>query len=189
MRADSFETGAAGLYLKKMSNVKDYPPFYDYFSRLYYIITFVRYNAVIGGNVMANREKSELKKRALLAKQRMKMGYWQRMHEERRELMQQSNDSSRLQLLSSLQRSDYVRTTSMALNRDKADKEEQLYRKVCSILASDENVTNPIGQLVERDLYDTMDEQNKQRYILELSQKFRELKDRYYRESRKFGDA
>ena len=32
---------------------------------------------------MAEKEYSELKKRALLAKQRLKMGYWQRMEEEK----------------------------------------------------------------------------------------------------------
>lgn len=138
---------------------------------------------------MANNEKSELKRRALLAKQRMKMGYWQKMQEERKELMSQSNDSSRLQVLSSLQRSDYVRGASMVLNRDKADKEEQLYKKVCSILSSSEIVTNPIGQLVDREVYDNMDDLNRQRYILELSQKFRELRDRYYAEQRICSDG
>lgn len=138
---------------------------------------------------MVVKEKSELKRRALLAKQRMKMGYWQKMQDEREELMQRSADSSHIQLLSSLQRSDYVRTTNMALNRERADKEEQLYQKVCSILSSDENVMNPIGQLVEREVYDLMDEQNKQRYILELSQKFRELRERYYKEAKKCVDG
>ena len=137
---------------------------------------------------MAIRERSELKRRALLAKQRMKIGYWQKIQEEREALLSQSQDSARLQLLSNLQRSDYVRSTGMALNKERTDKEEQLYGKVCSILSADENVTNPIGQLVERDVYETLDEHNRQRYILELSQKFRELRERYYREKRKYVD-
>ena len=135
---------------------------------------------------MSQKERSELKRRALLAKQRMRMGYWQKMQDERNQFMAESTDSARIQILSNLQRSEHIRATSMALNRDRADKEEVLYKKVCGILSEDENVTNPIGQLVEHDLYDGMDEQNKQRYILELSQKFRELKDRYYKEKLKY---
>ena len=135
---------------------------------------------------MMSKEKSELKRRALLAKQRMKIGYWRKMQEERELLLSKSNDSSQLQLLSSLQRSEYVRQSGFAFNKERTDKEEQLYSKVCNILTTDENTTNPIGQLVERDIYEAMDEHNRQRYILELSQKFRELKERYYKEKRKY---
>ena len=38
---------------------------------------------------------SELKKRALLAKQRLKMGYWQRLERERREMEESSSMGER----------------------------------------------------------------------------------------------
>ena len=45
---------------------------------------------------------------------------------------------------------------------------------------------NPIGQLVDRTVFDKLDEANRQRYILELSAKFRELRERYYKEKTKY---
>lgn len=138
---------------------------------------------------MAKKEKGELKKRALLAKQRLKMGYWQKLQEERREFEAVSQDSAKINEFAVLQKMEYVRVNNFALNKDRASKEESLYNKVCEILKNDENTTNPIGQLVEHELYDDMDSANKQRYILELSQKFRELRERYYRETRNCVDV
>ena len=57
-----------------------------------------------------------------------------------------------------------------------------MYLKVCRILDSEVVTTNPIGQLIDESEYESLDEGGKQRYILRLSEKFRELKDRYYKE-------
>ena len=123
----------------------------------------------------ANCGYSELKRRALLAKQRLKMGYWQRMYDEKQRAL-----SARL--VKDLQYEKVRRDESRAFNSDKAKEEEEFYGKVCSILESDENTINPIGQLIDREEFEKLDADNRQRYILKLSQKFREMRERYYRE-------
>lgn len=132
------------------------------------------------------KEISEIKRRALLAKQRLKMGYWQKMQEERERLTRETADSARLEMANAIRKEEFERINNVALGDDFAEKEEKLYLKVREILDRDENVINPIGQLVEHSVYDRLDEANKQRYILELSSKFRQLRDRYYKEKTKY---
>lgn len=132
------------------------------------------------------KEMSEIKRRALLAKQRMKMGYWQKMQEERDKLSAETEDSSKLTLASDLRKKEYEIRNKVALGDDFAEKDEKMYIKVRDILDRDENVLNPIGQLMDRNAYEEMDEGNRQRYILELSSKFRELRERYYKEKTKY---
>lgn len=131
----------------------------------------------------ANGEYSELKKRALLAKQRLKMGYWQKMYDEKmRALGEMGECGDKVRLVNDLQLEKVRRDENKALCAARADEEEQFYGKVCAILEEDENVTNPIGRLIDRDEFEKLDTDNRQRYILELSRKFREMRERYYRE-------
>ncbi len=123
------------------------------------------------------KEYSELKKRAFLAKQRLKMGYWQKLMDEREAAS--TSDALRVQ---QLQRDKVRRDQDKALGGTRADEEELFYSRVCRILEEDEDVADPIGKLMDRDAIQGMDEGNRQRYILQLAQKFREMRERYYRE-------
>lgn len=132
---------------------------------------------------VTKKEYTELKKRAMLAKQRLKMGYWQTMTDEKlRALNEIGLNTCNIQLVKDLQHAKVKRDENRALNFNAAQADENFYTKVCEILDSDENVTNPIGQLVDKDAYEKLDEDNKQRYILELAKKFRDMRERYYRE-------
>ncbi len=115
---------------------------------------------------MALQRSGELKKRAWLAKQRLKMGYW--------DAVENSDGAA----------GEPVRRMKAAVVNDDglSIADEKMYSKVCSILDRDETTINPIGQLIDSEIYDGLDPAGKQRYILELSEKFRELKERYYRE-------
>ena len=117
---------------------------------------------------MAHKCSGELKKRAQLAKQRLKMGYFEAAH---------ADDFGKTDVSYI---ASYARFTDNATSRD-----EKMYKQVCAMLDRDEATINPIGQLIDNDVYSTLDASAKQRYILELSNKFRELKDRYYRERAK----
>lgn len=116
---------------------------------------------------MAQRQ-SELKKRAQIAKQRLKMGYWESVR----------RDSAADRAADTVEVKTFVRNVDPAA----ASYDEKMYKKVCAILDRDEATLNPIGQLIDRDVYSSLDPLSKQRYILELSNKFRELKERYYKE-------
>lgn len=128
----------------------------------------------------SEKSLSELKKRALLAKQRLKMGYWQRLERERREMEESSDMCTRN--ISELQREKIRRDAMCATDEQRYRQEELLYEKVCRILDEDSDTLSPIGQLIDKEKYQKLDECGKQKYILELSKKFRELSHRYYLE-------
>ena len=41
---------------------------------------------------------------------------------------------------------------------------------------------NPLGRLIDKRYYESLDFEGKQRYVFELSEKYRRLKQRYYEE-------
>ncbi len=130
---------------------------------------------------MAKKSMNELKKRAMLAKQRMKMGYWEQMLRDREKMIGEVGSTCEAKkFVSDLQRDKYNREFNVTVCKTTQD--EKLYEKVRNILESEEIVINPISRLIDSEEYDNMDNEAKQRYILELSSKFRELKERYYRE-------
>ncbi len=63
-----------------------------------------------------------------------------------------------------------------------SDKDQMLYKKVCKMLQEERIIINPINELVDKKYYDTLSAESKQRYILDLSDKYREMKERYDRE-------
>lgn len=129
------------------------------------------------------KECSELKKRALLAKQRMRMGYWDQLKEERDRVLKEVGDSEENKYkISEYQRAKLKRDTDLVINKTQASVDEIMYEKVCRILDEDEDTMNPIGQLVDQEEYRRLDDGGRQRYILELSKKYREMKERYYGE-------
>lgn len=132
------------------------------------------------------KEMSEIKRRALLAKQRLKMGYWQRMQDEQSRMADATKNSALIESARSARLREFEMDSRRALGDDFAERDERLYGKVRDMLDKDEDVTDPIGRLVDRDIFDKLDADNRQRYILELSAKFRELKERYYKEKSKY---
>lgn len=132
------------------------------------------------------KEMSEIKRRALLAKQRLKMGYWQRMQDEQSRMADATKNSALIESARSARLREFEMNSRRALGDDFAERDERLYGKVRDMLDKDEDVTDPIGRLVDRDVFDKLDADNRQRYILELSAKFRELKERYYKEKSKY---
>lgn len=60
--------------------------------------------------------------------------------------------------------------------------EQELYERVCRMLDSDEIVINPIQELVDHKYYNSLSIEAKQKYIFDLSEKYKQMKDRYYHE-------
>lgn len=59
--------------------------------------------------------------------------------------------------------------------------DEELYKKVCYLIES-HNTLNPISHLIDKELFSTLDAEAKQFYINNLTQKYKFMKNRYYRE-------
>ena len=54
---------------------------------------------------------------------------------------------------------------------------DPLYKKVEHILEKDPDTTCPIGQLIDKNFYNSLSEVEKERYVLFLSKKYAEIKE------------
>lgn len=61
-------------------------------------------------------------------------------------------------------------------------REQELYEKVCRLLDRDEVVINPIKELVDYKYYNALSLEAKQKYIFDLSEKYKLMKIRYEKE-------
>ncbi|MBR1988241.1 MAG: hypothetical protein IKA36_04275 [Clostridia bacterium] len=65
-------------------------------------------------------------------------------------------------------------------------RDQELYEKVKRILSSDEVVINPIKELIDSKYYKTLTLEAKQKYVFDLSEKYKEMKLRFERENEEF---
>ncbi len=63
-----------------------------------------------------------------------------------------------------------------------SDSDQALYKKVCKLLEEEQIIINPINELIDKKYYDSLSLEGKQRYIFDLSDKYKEMKERYYKE-------
>lgn len=68
-------------------------------------------------------------------------------------------------------------------------KEQELYERVCKMLSSNEIIINPIKELVDNKYYNTLSLEGKQKYIFELSEQYKQMKDRYEREQMEYSSV
>lgn len=68
-------------------------------------------------------------------------------------------------------------------------RDQELYEKVKQILSSDEIVINPIKELIDAKYYKTLSLEAKQKYIFDLSEKYKEMKLRFERETNQFANV
>lgn len=64
--------------------------------------------------------------------------------------------------------------------------EQELYEKVCRILERDEVVINPIKELVDYKYYNSLSLESKQKYIFDLSEKYKQMKMKYEKEHEQY---
>lgn len=83
------------------------------------------------------------------------------------------------------------KTTSRALSvqtsyyinaRTNKPEDDPLYGKVKKILDSDIDVVSPIGKLIDREVFDSLNEYEKDRYLLDLSKRYGAMKKQYEKE-------
>jgi hypothetical protein len=108
---------------------------------------------------MLIKEKSELKKLAANAKSRLKLGYYR------------ANNTSL---------SNYLEYGGAKISQE----DEIMYRKVAEMLESKECIINPIGRLMDKCMYERMDQAERIKYVLELSKTYIRLQTKYYQEKK-----
>ena len=57
--------------------------------------------------------------------------------------------------------------------------EQELYEKVCKLMEREDVVINPIKELVDYKQYNKLSLEAKQKYIFDLSEKYKVMKERY----------
>ena len=124
---------------------------------------------------------SNLKSLASLAKQRMKQGNYTK------ELAKN--------IISKTRASAYFYKNAMAIRRKglKAEfvtidlSDDKFEKKVYNMLANNDTLYNPIGKLVDKSYYNSLDEFQKQHYILTLCDKYNQVKEKYFELNEKIG--
>ncbi len=119
-----------------------------------------------------------LKDYAKLAKKRMASGYWNQIRQERADYIK-NNIGENVDKINQIYAKRLMREIYFSLS---SDKDEEMYRKVCNILDKDGYVCNPISQLIDHGEYDNLDFAGRQTYLIKLTDKYKELRERYERE-------
>ena len=117
-----------------------------------------------------------LKMLAKEAKMRMKKGFWERCEEEldarRRDAREQGISESRMERYFVGKVSDSIR----------GETPDEFYLKVKKLLLEEGEVSDAIGRLTDRAYYETLSYEEKQRYNLELSEKYLAALERFKKE-------
>ncbi len=112
------------------------------------------------------------------AKKRMKSGYWDNFD---KELQSKKNLAEDVGVNPSHVAEYYMATTFNEVN-GKRSSDEEFYNKVKKLLIEHGEVSNAIGRLVDHDVYDKMNYDQKQRYMLDLSNRYLEALERFRKE-------
>ena len=121
-----------------------------------------------------------LKQYAQEAKARLKSGFWEQVKEQRDHDVQ---NAIRQGKSPDVVYKEYREVLTRKIFENKNDEDEILYQKVCELLSQNQVITNPIGLLADEEKMKDMTPQAKQNYIFQLSAKFKEMKERYHKES------
>ena len=120
-----------------------------------------------------NASERTLREEARLAKSRIKSGFWS----ECRENMSEQIEKAREQGLNESKAGRYFKTQVEAKIEGK--KEDDFYLRVKEMLVSEGEVSDAIGRLTDREYYDTLTYEEKQRYTLTLSEKYLRALERF----------
>ncbi|MBE5743644.1 MAG: hypothetical protein E7358_02890 [Clostridiales bacterium] len=121
-----------------------------------------------------------LKEYAKEAKKRLKSSFWQ-------EYKQKVEDESKRAEFDGTSKSkvvEYYQNKAKVSIRGVKTEDEGFYIKVKNILDTYGDVSDALGRLTDKLYYESLSYEAKQRYMLELSNKYRLAKERYYKEKK-----
>ena len=117
-----------------------------------------------------------LREEARRAKLRMKSGFWLECKED----LDVRLEHARQQGLNESKAERFFAERVSA--KVAGDKEDAFYLQVKEMLLSEGEVSNAIGRLTDKDYYQTLSYEEKQRYTLSLSEKYLRALERFRRE-------
>ncbi len=126
---------------------------------------------------MAEQNKS-LKQYCKEAKKRLKQGFWQNYKKNLDQELIRAKESG----VSESKVKEYYSCKIIEDIRNTEEEFEQFYSKVKILLDTEGEVSNAIGRLTDKDYFDSLDYDAKQRYTLSLSEKYLQAVERYRKE-------
>ena len=125
---------------------------------------------------------NELKIKARSAKQRLKSGFWNKINEKLKTEIDEAKMSGKsVQKVKDFYNS-YISET--VREKNKVSLEEELFlQKVREIIENEEYINNPLKLLMNDEYMSALDYSGKQRYILEISEKYRKARERIQAEN------
>ena len=117
-----------------------------------------------------------LKSLAKEAKMRMKKGFWQQCEKE----LEDGRTLAKEQGINESKLESYYR--EKVTTQIKGEQVDEFYLKVRDLLLSEGEVSDAIGRLTDREYYNTLTYSEKQRYTLDLSERYLRALERFKRE-------
>lgn len=126
------------------------------------------------------KEENLLKKMALDAKNRLKhCNYSDR--QQSANIIRSIAFQNHIRYINEVQK----HKTDVTINVIDEVKDEQKFEtKVFELLSKNEDCINPLKELADNKLLKNMSETEKQKYIFELSEKYNQVREKYYRQKR-----
>ena len=122
-------------------------------------------------------ESKTLKQYAKEAKNRLKTGFWQEHRKKLDEDLLKAKENG----VAASRVTEYYSRLAVE-NVKNVNDDEEFYKKVKKLLDECGEVSDALGRLTDKDYFDTLSYEQKQRYSLDLSSKYVLAKQRYYKE-------
>ena len=128
--------------------------------------------------ITMQEEYKSLKQYAREAKKRLKEGFWQKYS---LNLKQELEKAEKIGVSASRVKEYYTSKVSEDISRKTNDGDE-FYEKVKELLSTEGEVPDALGRLTDKEYYERLSYQEKQRYNLNLSEQYLKAVERYNRE-------
>lgn len=125
-----------------------------------------------------NAQPKSLKQYCREAKKRLKQGFWKEYDENLNKELERAEQNG---ILASKVKEYYSCKISEDIKNTK-DEFEEFYLKVKKLLDEEGEVSNAIGRLTDKEKFDSLSYDEKQRYTLNLSEKYLQAVERYKKE-------
>lgn len=122
-----------------------------------------------------NVEEKTLKQYCKEAKNRLKNGFWQ---DYKRDLDLQLERAEKQGISTSKVKEYYTQRIAKDIKNSQSENEE-FYQKVKEMLDTEGEVSNAIGRLTDKEEFEKLSYEEKQRYTLQLSEKYVKAVERY----------
>lgn len=130
------------------------------------------------GDIMS--EVKSIKSYAREAKQRMKKGFWENHNKQVADSVEKAEkEGENTSEVVKFYKAQVVETIKGVKQID-----EEFYQKVKAILDEVGEVSDILGRLTDKEYFSTLSYEQKQRYLLDLSNNYVKAKERYYKESK-----